>query len=53
MLLLFGKDLVDNFLVSNVGVIDTGAVLRTRVVALPVNTGWIDGLEIHLQQELQ
>ena len=53
MLLLFGKDLVYNLLVILVGVIDAGAVLCSRVVALAVNTGWIDGFEIHLQQELQ
>ena len=53
MLLLFGKDLVDNLLVILVGVIDAGAVLRSRIVALAVNAGWVDGFEVNLKQELQ
>lgn len=51
--LLVGKDLIDCRLVILVGVIHAGAVLRSRVMALPVDACRVDSLEIHLQQKLQ
>lgn len=48
--LLGGKGLIDYRLVILVGVIHAGAVLRSRVMALPVDACRVDSLEIHLQQ---
>ena len=51
--LLFGKDLIDDCLVSAVGVIDSRAVLSSHVVALSVDACRVNSLEIHFKQKLQ
>lgn len=51
LLLLLLEGFSDNGLVLFVHIIDAGAILCATVVALPVDAGRVDRLEIHFQKE--
>ena len=46
-----GNDFVDNGTVGGVGVVDACAVACSLVLALLVEAGGVDGLEVHVEQE--
>ena len=48
ILLLFGKNLLDDEQIRRIGIINTSAIASTLVVSLFVETGRVDGLEEHL-----
>ena len=53
VLLLLGKHLLNDRQIRRVSIIDTSTIASALVVSLLVETGGVDGLEKHLQQELE
>ena len=51
--LLFGKDLLNDGQINWVGIVDASTITSALVVSLFIETGGIDGLEEHLQQEFK